>query len=248
MTSRLLKTMFCATVLGSTLLSPMMAHAGLFDDDEARKAILDIRSRLDSDRTRIEGLTRNVLDLNNQIQQLQRDLADQRGQNEDLKNQLANLQQSQKDFYTDLDGRLKKFEPQQMTINGTTGTVQPGEKDSFDAALNQFRNGDYKGAQVSFRTFVAKYPQSPYQPDAQFWLGNAQYATKDLKGSTATLQGVVKSYPTSPKAAEAMLAIASNQAEAGQKAAAKQTLQTLLAQYPNSESAPVAKDRLAKLR
>jgi len=247
MTSRLLKNMICTAMLGTAVLSPL-AHAGLFDDDEARKAILDIRSRLDSDKQRIEGLTRNVLDLNGQIQQLQRDLADQRGQNEDLKNQLTNLQQSQKDFYNDLDGRLKKFEPQQMTVGGVTGTVQPGEKDVFDAALTKFRNGDYKGAQTDFRTFSAKYPASPYQPEALFWLGNAQYANKDLKGSTATLQGIVTKYPTSPKAAEAMLAIASNQAESGQIAAAKKTLQDLVARYPDSESAAEAKKRAAKLK
>ncbi|AJP56985.1 tol-pal system protein YbgF [Pandoraea vervacti] len=242
MTSRLLKNMICAVTLGTSVLSPL-AHAGLFDDDEARKAILDIRSRLDSDKQRIEGLTRNVLDLNNQIQQLQRDLADQRGQNEDLKNQLANLQQSQKDFYTDLDGRLKKFEPQQMTVGGVTGTVQPGEKEVFDAALDKFRKGDYKGAQTDFRTFTAKYPGSPYQPEALFWLGNSQYANNDLKGSTATLQGIVTKYPDSPKAAEALMAIASNAAAAGQVAVSKKAYNDLLAKYPNSQSAADAKKR-----
>ncbi|VVE31689.1 Tol system periplasmic component YbgF [Pandoraea terrae] len=239
--------MLCAGVLGTSLLAPM-AHAGLFDDDEARKAILDIRSRLDGDRTRIEGLTRNVQDLMNQNQQLQRDLAAERGQNEELRNQLATIQQSQKDLYSDLDGRMKKLEPQKMTVNGVEGTVQPGEKESFDAALNQFRNGDYKGASASFQNFVKRYPESPYQPDAQFWLGNAQYALRDYKGSNATLQGVVTRYPTHPKAAEAMLAIANNQAEAGQKAAAKKTLESVIKTYANTESAQVAKERLAKLR
>ena len=84
------------------------------------------------------------------------------------------LQKQQKDYYTDLDGRLKKFEPQQQTVDGVQGTVQPGETEAFNAASTQFRSGDFKNAAASFKTFVAKYPQSPYQPTAQYWLGNAQ--------------------------------------------------------------------------
>lgn len=145
MFSRSLKSVVHAGLLGSLLLGPA-AHAGLFDDDQARQAILDLRSQVGADKTRIEGLTRNLLDLNNQVQQLQGELATLRGQNDELRNELTTLQKTQKDYYTDLDTRLKKFEPQQMTVDGVQGTVQPGEQDAFNAALNQFKNGNYKGA------------------------------------------------------------------------------------------------------
>jgi tol-pal system protein YbgF len=93
-------------------------------------------------------------------------------------------------------------------VDGVQGEVQPGETDSFNAASQQFRNGDFKNAAASFRTFIAKFPNSPYQPTAQYWLGNALYALRDYKGSTATWQGVVKKYPQHPRAPEALLAIA----------------------------------------
>jgi len=165
-----------------------------------------------------------------------------------MANQLATLQKQQKDYYTDLDTRLKKFEPQQQTVDGVEGTVQPGETDAFNAASTQFRNGDFKSAAASFRSFIAKYPQSPYQPTAQYWLGNALYALRDYKGSTATWEGVVKNYPQHPRAPEAMLAIANNQLEQGQKAAAKKTLEQIVAQYGSSDVAQSAQSKLSQIK
>ncbi|AKJ70535.2 MULTISPECIES: tol-pal system protein YbgF [Pandoraea] len=247
MQPRLLKSFVHAGLLGCLLLGPV-AHAGLFDDDQARQAVLDLRAKVDSSNTRIEGLTRNLLDLNNQVQQLQQALDAERGQNQELQNQLATLQKNQKDYYADLDARLKKLEPQQVTVDGVTGTVQPGEKTEFDAALNQFRNGDFKGASGSLSSFVKHYPNSPYLPDAEYWLGNTYYALRDYKASNNVLQNVVSQFPNHPRAPQALLAIATNQQETGQKVAARRTLQTIISKYADSDSAQVAKQRLAKLR
>jgi tol-pal system protein YbgF len=161
---------------------------------------------------------------------------------------LTTVQKQQKDYYTDLDGRLKKFEPQQQTVDGVQGTVQPGETESFNAASTQFRNGDFKNAAASFKTFVAKYPDSPYQPTAQYWLGNAQYALRDYKGSTATWQNLVTKYPTHPRAADALLAIANNQIEQGQKAAAKKTLDQVISQYGGTEAAQSAQSKMSQVK
>ena len=230
-----------------SVLGASTAHAGLFDDDDARRAILDLRTQVASSNTRIENLTKSLLDLTNQISQLQQSLAEARGQNETLANALSQLQIQQKDYYTARDGRLKKLEPQKTTVEGVEGTVMPGEKNAFDLALSQFQKGDYKGAIQGFSGFISSYPQSLYKPDAQYWMGNAYYAQRDYKRSDALLQSIVQNFPTHPKAPEALLALANNQAETGKKAAARKTLQALIAQYAQTETAQVAKERLAKL-
>jgi tol-pal system protein YbgF len=104
------------------------------------------------------------------------------------------------------------------------GLAQPTEKPEYDAALKQFQSGDFKGAGNAFSAFAKKYPQSPYLPLAQFWLGNSLYAQRDYKGRP-TCWNMVKKFPTHPKAPDAMIAIANNQFESGQKAAAKKTLE-----------------------
>jgi tol-pal system protein YbgF len=237
-----------ATGVAASALVAGPAHAGMFDDDQARQAILDLRSKTESLSSQLSAAQRTILDQSNRLDQLNQQLATLRGQNEDLTNQVVTLQKQQKDYYTDLDTRLKKFEPKQQTVDGVEGTVQPGETDAFNAASQQFRSGDFKNAAASFREFIAKYPQSPYQPTAQYWLGNALYALRDYKGSTATWQSVVKNYPQHPRAPEALLAIANNQLEQGQKAAARKTLQQIVAQYGESDVAQAAQNKLSQIK
>jgi tol-pal system protein YbgF len=237
-----------AACVAGTAFAAVPAHAGIFDDDQARQAILDLRSKTDSLSSQLSAAQRTILDQSNRLDQLNQQVATLRGQNEDMANQLATVQKQQKDYYTDLDTRLKKFEPQQQTVDGVQGEVQPGETDSFNAASQQFRNGDFKNAAASFRTFIAKFPNSPYQPTAQYWLGNALYALRDYKGSTATWQGVVQKYPQHPRAPEALLAIANNQLEQGQKAAAKKTLEQIVAQYGGSDVAQSAQSKLSQIK
>jgi len=237
-----------AACVAASALVAGPAHAGLFDDDQARQAILDLRTKTDNLTSQLAAAQRTLLDQQGRIDQLNQQIATVRGQNEDLTNQVTTLQKQQKDYYTDLDTRLKKFEPQQQTVDGVQGSVQPGETEAFNAASQQFRSGDYKGAAAAFRDFVAKYPQSPYQPTAQYWLGNALYALRDYKGSTAVWQGIVKNYPQHPRAPEALLAIANNQLEQGQKAAARKTLQQIVSQYAGSDVAQSAQQKLAQIK
>src|SRR6185312_17327783 len=60
------------------------------------------------------------------------------------------------------------------------------EQRAYDAALDQFKRGDYAGAVNGFNAFLKTYPRSALASSAQYWLGNAQYARRDYKGSIAT--------------------------------------------------------------
>jgi tol-pal system protein YbgF len=242
-----LRVLAAACVVGLAIAGAP-AHAGVFDDDEARKAVLDLRAKTDNLASQLSAAQRTILDQSNRIDQLNQQVATLRGQNEDMFNQLTTLEKQSKDYYADLDGRLKKFEPQQQTVDGVQGEVQPGETEAFNAASTQFRSGDFKNAAVSFKAFVSKYPQSPYQPTAQYWLGNAQYALRDYKGSTATWANLVKNYPTHPRAPEALLAIANNQIEQGQKAAAKKTLEQVESQYSGTDAAQTAESKMSQVK
>jgi tol-pal system protein YbgF len=135
-----------------------------------------------------------------------------------------------------------------MTVDGREVDVQQSEQQAYDAALAQFKAGDYKGAGQSFSAFLRSYPQSGYAASAQYWLGNALYAERDYRGAIAAQQVVVSRYADNPKAPDAMLNIASCYTELKDKAAAKKTLETLIAQYPDSNAAQTARQRLVALK
>lgn len=248
--NKTIQASLAAAIMAAFSFAPLQAQAALFEDDEARRAIIDIRARLDNMQSEINAKAdkSNNFDLNNQNEQLRQEIARLRGQIEILTNELANAQKRQKDFYVDLDNRLRKLEPQQVTIDGKEVSVEQAEQRSYDAALTYFKAGDYRNAGTAFYDFTRRYPQSGLAASAQYWLGNSYYAQRDYRNAIAAQQVVVKTYPDSPKAADALLNIASCQMELKEKPAAKKTLETLIAKYSDSHAAQTAKERLATIK
>lgn len=102
-------------VLGSWLTAP--AHAGLFDDKEARdlisrqqKEIEDLTASRKALEERISKLEASLLTLLNQNEQMTIELSKLRGQLEVSTNGLDNAAKRQKDMYVDLDSRLRRIE------------------------------------------------------------------------------------------------------------------------------------------
>jgi tol-pal system protein YbgF len=251
---KLSQTRLAAACLALAAWLPLQANAGLLDDDEARRAIVDLRAK-------VEALARDVnakidnksdktaaLDMLNQHEQTMQEIARLRGQVEVLANQVANVEKRQKDLYADLDVRLKKVEPHQETIDGRQAEVMPTEKTSYDSAMELFKSGDYKAAAGALQDFVKRYPQSAYAANAQYWLGNAYYAQRDYKNAIAAQEVVVSTYRDSAKAPDAMLNIGSSYTELKDKKNAKKAFQQLVSKYPDSSAAQAAKDRLAALK
>ena len=118
------------------------------------------------------------------------------------------------------------------------------EQRAYDAALDQFKRGDYAGSITAFNAFLKTFPRSPLASSAQYWIGNAQYARRDYRGSIATQRQLLRDYPDSGKAPDALLNIASAQADMGDNAAARRTLEELISKYPKTDAATRAKQRL----
>jgi tol-pal system protein YbgF len=251
---KLSQSRLAAACLALAAWMPLQASAGLLDDKEARMAILDLRAKVDAlsremnARIDTKSDKKASLDLLNQHEQTMQEIARLRGQVEVLANEMANAQKNQKDYYADLDARIRKLEPRQETIDGQTAEVQPGEKTTYDAAMDKFKAGDYKTAAVTLQDFVKRYPDSPFAANAQYWLGNAYYALRDYKNAIAAQEVVASTYASSPKAPDAMLNIASSYTELKDKKNAKKALQQLVTKFPDSSAAATAKDRLAVLK
>jgi tol-pal system protein YbgF len=207
----------------------------LFSDDEARKAILDLR----------KSLATTQLELQGEIDKLKAENAELRGKIENLEKQGEDISSSQKTYYQDLDTRLGNFEPRTATIEGVSGTVQPGEKKAYDDALKSFQAGNLKKADEAFSAFANKYPKSPYLPLALYWSGNSKYANKEYAGAINQLQSLIKRYPNHPRIPAAMLTLGNSQLESGNKIAAKKTFNEIIAKYPDTDAAKDAQQLIA---
>lgn len=254
-----LRTVLVALGCALTCMWAMNANAGLFEDDEARKAILEMRQRLDGSQQRMTEdlrkanednaqLRRSLLDLSSQIEALRTELSQMRGQGEQMARELTDIQRGQKDLSQGVNDRLSKFEPAKVTVDGREFVADPAEKQEFEAALAVLRKGDFAPAQAAFTAFLKRYPQSGYKPAALFWLGNAQYAVRNYRDAVVNFRALVAADSENMRAPEAVLAIANCQVELKDVKAARKTLEDLLKAYPQSEAASVAKDRLTKLK
>lgn len=248
------------------LLAVPAARAGLFDDEEARKAILDLRARIQavdesgqkgrSDLAaanaqlleQVTALRRSLLELNNQLEGMRGEIAKLRGDGEQMLRDVALLQKTQKDANQSFDDRLRKLEPQKVALDGREFVADPAERKAYDEAIATIRSGDFDAAAAALAAFQTRWPASGYGPSAKFWQGNALYGKRDYKGAIAAFRGVVTDAPDHPKAPEALLAVANSQAEMKDPRAARRTIDELLKAYPQSEAAVAGKERLAALK
>ncbi|MEO8411512.1 MAG: tol-pal system protein YbgF [Propionivibrio sp.] len=254
-----MKTLVRVAVAFAACVLTLHASAALFEDDEARRAILDLRQKVDASQQRLAEdvrktadenaqLRRSLLDLSNQIEMLRSDLATLRGQNEQLSRGVAETQRTQKDLTQGVDERLRKFEPGKVTVDGREFAAEPVEKQEFETALATLRKGDFAAAQTGFLGFINRYSKSGYRTPALFWLANAQYALRDYRSAIANFRALVAADPEHLRAPEALLSIANCQVELKDAKSARKTLEELVKAYPQAEAASVAKDRLSKMK
>lgn len=237
------------------------AHAGMFDDEEARARIEALKRETAARFERMEAAQRQQIELSNQIEMVRQDIARLRGQIEVLNHEIESAQKRQKDFYVDLDDRLRKLEAAAQEQHAKAAAaaaaaaavaaagpkVDPAEESrDYEAALTLLKSGKYRDAGNAFEGFVGKYPDSGFQPSANYWAGSAFYQGRDYAKATTYFGKVVANWPNDARAPDAMLGMANAQSDAGDAKAAKATLQSLLGKYPSSNAAQVAKQRLAR--
>ena len=235
------------------------ANAALFEDDEARRAILDLRQKVDVSQQRSTEeirrisednaqLRRSLLDLSSQIEMLRSEMASLRGQNEQLTRSVVEVQRTQKDLSQGVEERLRKVEPGKVSVDGREFAAEPAERQDFETALATLRKGDFAGAQSGFLAFMKRYPQSGYKSSAWFWLANAQFALRDYRSAATNFRALVAADPDYLRVPEALFSLANSQFELKDAKAARKTLEDIVRNYPQSETASAARERLAKLK
>lgn len=228
----------------------------LFDDEEARRQIAELRARSNE---RFDTQGKAQLDLSNQIEQLKAEVARLRGQVETLNYELETTKKRQQDFYIDLDGRVRRLEtaaadarPADVAAPAGEGQPPAAKADpaaaarDYEAALNLFKGGKYKESAAAFDAFVKAHPDSDLAPSAQYWLGNSYYGLRECKQAIEAQKLVVSRWGSHPKAADAMLNMSTCQQELGDAKAARQTMEQLVAKYPGTPAAETAARRLKK--
>ena len=209
----------------AAILSGSAAGAMAFADDDARRAILDLRAQVAALEEQLKNAQISFATRLDNLQNQNRLLT---GQVEELTNAIRQEKRSTRELYTSIDERLGKFEPREVEVNGEKVMVQPQEQAAYDAAVELLKAGDYKKAAAAFSTFGAE------------WRGSCLFALEQYKSTINVQNSLIRSYPKHPRVADAMISVASSQAALGNVKAASATLAKVIKQYPNSDAAKTA--------
>lgn len=233
-----------AVALAAVMLVSVSAQAGLFEDNEARRAILDLRERVERQGQEIQNFQRSLLEQQNQFEALRAETARLRGEKEELTQELRR----QQELSQGVDDRLKKFEPTKVKVDGVEFVADPAETKAYEDALAIFRKGEFGAASTAFNDFIKRNPKSGYVLPSLFWLGNAQYANRSYANAISNFNTLLSKAPSHMRAADSMLSVGNCQLELKDIKAARKTFNDLVKAYPHTEAATAASERLAKLK
>jgi tol-pal system protein YbgF len=194
----------------------------------------------------------SLVHLAQQQSELRAEVRDLRGKIDQLEQENRRLTRQQHDLYASLDKRLQALARSRAASapppegSAALPGVSAAEEKLYGLAFNALKAGHYTHAAKDFQQFVTKYPNSPLEPDAQYWLGEAQFVNDNYSAAEQAFRSVLKNSPHSLKAPEAMFDLGNTLIAQGKTAEGRRTLAQVIKRYPDSNAARRAASALAK--
>jgi tol-pal system protein YbgF len=223
------------------------ARAGVFDDDEARARIEQLRAEVVELGKRADTVNRNQMDFANQFEAIKADIAKLRGQIEVFGYELEAAQKRQKDFYVDLDNRLRKLEQAPADVKAEAQKPDPAlETRDYEAALANLKAAKFKDAAAAFVAFIKAYPNSSLAASAHYWGGYAHAQAKDHAGAADLFGKFADGWPKDDRAPDALASRVAALDTLKDWKGARAALEQLAERYPATDAGKKAKLRLKK--
>lgn len=230
-------------------------------------SMMSVKQRLE----RMERLVSSdvLMEQGMQMEALREEITALREQIDQQGYELDMIKQRQRSLYLDMDRRLQNVEtgspsssrgapPVPPPSTGGSGVSVPppvvsgaddgNGKQSYDKAFSLLKEGRYQQSVKAFEAFLSAYPQSRYADNAQYWLGEGNYANREYKQALSEFQSLVAKYPESQKIAGARLKIGYVYYELKNWSAARESLQQLIKLFPDTSVAKKAQERLDRIK
>ncbi|MCK4709928.1 MAG: tol-pal system protein YbgF [Gammaproteobacteria bacterium] len=214
-----------------------------------------------------------IYELLETLNQIKIEISELREIAEQQEHQMNLLTKRQRSLYQDVDRRMLELEAGSSSsykaapVNNTTnsGYTSSGisantasnsegaaddpaqEQAAYTRSFNLLKEGNYSQAITAFRAFLKTYGSGKYADNAQYWLGEANYATRDYKTALVEFQKILTEYQDSPKRKDAELKIGFTYYELKDWAASRRALESVVAQFPGTTNARTATQRLDRL-
>ncbi|KAF3981726.1 MAG: tol-pal system protein YbgF [Methylococcales symbiont of Hymedesmia sp. n. MRB-2018] len=118
------------------------------------------------------------------------------------------------------------------------------QKNLYQAAYETLKNGHNTRAIAAFTSLLAKFPDSEYADNSQYWLGEAYKINQDTKAAKVAFTKVVSHYGESPKVPDALLKLGYMELEQNNIAKARDYLTQVAVSHPGTRASYLATKKL----
>jgi tol-pal system protein YbgF len=209
----------------------------------------------------VEARTEAQLRMAQQLQTLLDEVSELRGVTETHSYQIDEILQRQRDLYQEIDRRVSAIQVPAATnsapvtpVDTTSVATQSyssdvSENDAYDKAVNMvLKDRRYEAAIPEFESFIKRYPNSGYAPNAHYWLGQLLFNNNELAKAKTHFERVVSNFPQSNKVADALLKLGQVAERENKKDAALRYYRQLVDKHSTATSAKLAQDRIDALK
>lgn len=119
--------------------------------------------------------------------------------------------------------------------NGVPSKISAAK--DYDAAYAALQAGKYSDAEQKFMAFLNLYPDHTLAPNAQYWVGEAQYTQNKFGDAARSFAKSFQSYPKSQKAPDSLLKLAATLDKMGKTKEACLTLKETKTRFPSASPA-----------
>ncbi len=188
-----------------------------------------------------ENMRKSQADLLTKINDLSATLESLNSQLDSSQQRMNSLAQKLDDLQADLARRMNVLTGQ---VTGTSAPASATPGDQYRIAYNDFQAGKFDLALVGLRNFMGQYPKTELAPQAQFTIGECEFARKNWTDAAREYDRVFKDYPKSDFAPKALFKRGAALQQAGKAQEAHDAFTRLIKDYPRHELVKSARDIL----
>lgn len=243
----------CAALTASTgFAQAPVVNANGGSELEQRIVVLE---RIVKSRTEMQHRMQTQLDnMQNEVDQL-------RGAVEVNTNELQKVLERQRELYLEIDKRVEALKQSgALTSTSSSGAistvpesapaspVQVGESEAYESAVNLIlKSREYDKAIPAFQSFIERFPNSEYAPNAHYWLGQLLFNKQQWNDAIEQFNIVSNRFSDSVKRPDALLKLGVIAERTGDSSGARNFFQQVISEYPNSSAKRLAESRLNNL-
>ena len=210
-----------------------------------QKTVQDVQagsgSRIDTLATQTQGLSDNMQDVQARVGKLSQQLTDVQSLLQSIDSKISSGGSTGSAGGSAAGGGG-------LGANPPNPTAPPISADTlYQNALRDYTSGKYDLSRQEFSDYLRNFPTSDLAGNAQFYLGEIDYAQSNFQGAVTEYDRVIFEYPKGHKVAAAILKKGMAEAKLGQKASALRDLREVARRFPGSEEARQANARLKEL-